>query len=487
MSASPDRTIFALSSGRGKAGVAVIRISGPSAGSVLDRMAPPRPAPRRAAFRRILDPASGELLDAALVLYFEAPSSETGEDIAELQLHGSPAVIRRVLQALGSIPGCRLAEPGEFARRAFLNGKIDLTAAEGLADLIDAETDAQRRQALAQAGGAFARQCDRWRDDLLEARALAEAAIDFSDEGDVAGDALARALATAAQLLSEVARYLDDGHRGEIVRDGFRIAIAGPPNAGKSSLLNALARRNVAIVSPEPGTTRDVLEVHLDLGGYAVVLADTAGLREAPGTVEQEGVRRAEQKARDADLVLWLVDATAPVWNPPADLVSEPERMLVALNKCELTVVSEASPVIAAERGGPQREPLAISALTGQGLAELLARITSLVAERLEPTTSAALPTQARHRAALSDCAAALRRLAGGAFADPPNRGRSKLPRPEGDRAKGVEDAASLPPLPPELVAEELRAATDALGRITGRVDAEQVLGLIFGRFCIGK
>ena len=307
-------TIFALSSGHGKAGVAVVRISGPKAGEVLDRMAPPRSKHRQAAFRRIVDPYSGELLDAALVLYFKAPSSETGEDVAELQLHGSPAVVKRTLGALGTIPGCRLAEPGEFARRAFLNGKIDLTAAEGLADLIDAETDAQRRQALAQAGGAFRKLCDAWRDRLSEARALAEAAIDFSDENDVARDALAEAQAINHSVQADIARHMDDRHGGEIVRDGFRIVIAGPPNVGKSSLLNALARRDVAIVSPEPGTTRDVLEVHLDLGGYAVIVADTAGIREAPGLVEREGIRRATERARAADLILWLVDATSPIW-----------------------------------------------------------------------------------------------------------------------------------------------------------------------------
>lgn len=494
-------TIFALSSGRGKAGVAVVRISGPAAGLALDRMAPPRPAPRRAAFRRILDPSSGELLDAALVLYFEAPSSETGEDIAELQLHGSPAVVRSVFRALGAVPGCRLAEPGEFARRAFLNGKIDLTAAEGLADLIDAETDAQRRQALAQAGGAFARLCDGWRDTLLEARALAEAAIDFSDEGDVASDALVRALALAGSLLADIERHLDDGHLGEIVRDGFRITIAGPPNVGKSSLLNALARRDVAIVSPEPGTTRDILEVHLDLGGYAVVLADTAGLRDAPGAVEREGVRRAEQKAREADLVIWLVDATAPEWRPPPDLFSKPARMLVVLNKCELATDPAALISAATERGGPRCETLEISALTGRGLPELLARITAVIAEHLEPAASAILPTQARHRAALSDCAAALRRLTAGMTpvgkgpsaspsdpspAPPSSRGRRPA-GPEGCGATNAGAAVSAPQLAPELVAEELRAAADALGRITGRVDAEAVLGIIFGRFCIGK
>jgi tRNA modification GTPase len=452
-------TIFALSSGRGKAGVAVIRVSGPAAGLVLDRMAAPRPKPRRAAFRRIIDPQSHELLDAALVLFFEGPNSETGEDIAELQLHGSPAVVRSVLHALGTVPGCRMAEPGEFARRAFLNGKIDLTAAEGLADLIDAETDAQRRQALSHAGGAFARLCDGWREKLLEARAFAEAAIDFSDEPDVASDSLSRSLSEARALLVEIERHIANARTGEIVRDGFRVVIAGPPNVGKSSLLNALARRDVAIVSPEPGTTRDVVEVHLDLEGYAVIVADTAGLREAPGPIEQEGIRRAKDRARRADLVLWLVDATQPVWQPPAGVTADAERLLVVVNKADCAPSTASSAHPGSGDAGQQRdaEPIRISALTGEGLPALVAHLASLVAARLEGAAAGLLPTQVRHRAALAACAEALTRL---------------------QRSHG---------LAPELAAEELRQAADALGRITGRIDAEEVLGLIFGRFCIGK
>ena len=445
---SDPPTIFALSSGHGRAGVAVIRVSGPRAAQVLELMAPPRPSPRQAAFRRIVHPVTRELLDAALVLYFAAPASETGEDIAELQLHGSPAVVRAVLQALAGLPGCRLAEPGEFARRAFLNGKIDLTAAEGLADLIDAETEAQRRQALAQAGGAFARLCNGWRQTLLEGRALAEAAIDFSDEADVAADAMARARLVAQPLLAGIQSLLADAHRGEIVRDGFRIVLAGPPNAGKSSLLNALARRDVAIVSAEPGTTRDVLEVHLDLGGYAVVVADTAGLRSAGSTVEREGMRRTMERARTADLIVWLVDATAPVWTPPADLTADPARCLVVANKTDLVDparIASASP------------SLAISASTGAGLPELIGHLQGVVGSRLEHAVSTALPTQARHRAALTECAEAL--------------------------SRALADAA----IAPELAAEDFRLAADALGRITGRIDAEEVLGAIFGRFCIGK
>ena len=303
-------TIFALSSGHGRAGVAVIRVSGPMAGVVIERMAAPRPKPRFAAFRTIAHPGSGEVLDQALVLWFPAPKSETGEDMAELQVHGGRAVIAGVLGAIGSIAGCRPAEPGEFARRAFENGKLDLTGIEGLADLIDAETAAQRRQALRQADGALARLYGGWRAELIEAMALLEAAIDFSDEGDVAHDAETMARAKVAALADAIARHLDDGHRGELVRDGFQVVLAGAPNSGKSSLLNALARRDVAIVSDEAGTTRDIIEVKLDLEGLPVVVSDTAGIREAAGKVEQEGIRRALQRAKQADLVVWLVDAT---------------------------------------------------------------------------------------------------------------------------------------------------------------------------------
>ena len=450
-------TIFALSSGRGRAGVAVIRISGPSARQVLERMAAPCPPPRRAAFRRIVDPVSGELLDAALVLFFAGPGSETGEDIAELQLHGSPAVVSAVLRALGTCPGCRLAEPGEFARRAFLNGKIDLTAAEGLADLIDAETDAQRRQALAQAGGAFARVCEDWRQRLLEARALTEASIDFSDEPDVAADALDRARAIARPLLDDVNTHLAGAHRGEIVRDGFRVVLAGAPNAGKSSLINILAKRDIAIVSDEPGTTRDLLQVHLDLAGYAVVMTDTAGLREAGSVVEREGMRRARTSARDADLVVWLADAAQPVW-PPSDLVTAEERLLVVLNKIDLLPAGMGGPPAPAPPApAPSAPPLRMSTRTGEGIATLLDIIGQRIAEAVDRHAASVVPTQERHRLHLLACAEALSRAL-------------SLPQPES-----------------ELAAEDLRLAGDALGRITGRVDAEEVLGQIFGRFCIGK
>ncbi len=302
-------TIFALSSGRPPAAIAVVRISGPRAGDALKVLADRLPEPRKAALARVRDPASGEAIDEALALWFPGPNSETGEDIAELQLHGGRAVIAAVLGALGRIEGMRPAEAGEFTRRAFENGRLDLTAVEGLADLIGAETEAQRRQAYRQLKGLLGKRAETWRARMIEALALVEARIDFSDEADVPEDLIGPALKIVQGLRDEIAEALAGAARGERLRDGLVVAIAGPPNAGKSTLLNRIARREAAIVSPIPGTTRDVIEVHLDLDGYPVTLLDTAGIRDSDDPVEQEGVRRARQRASEADLVLWVYDA----------------------------------------------------------------------------------------------------------------------------------------------------------------------------------
>ena len=318
MNASP--TIFALSTAPGRAGIAVIRVSGPAAGDLVDALAPPRAKKRFAALRRIRDPQTGETIDDGLVIWFGAPRTETGEDMAEFHVHGGAAIVKAMLAVLGRQPGCRLAQPGEFARRAFANGKLDLAQVEGLADLVDAETEAQRRQALGQMRGALSELYEGWRADLIRASALVEAAIDFSDEGDVASNAIEVAQGIVAELQAAIGAHLDDGHRGEILRDGFRVVLAGPPNAGKSSLLNALARRDAAIVSEEAGTTRDVIEVRLDLEGLPVIVTDTAGVREAQGAVEQEGIRRTLAHARDADLVLWLNDASVAAVAPPPEV-----------------------------------------------------------------------------------------------------------------------------------------------------------------------
>src|SRR5437763_2875545 len=307
---SSHDTIFALSSGPPPAAVAVIRISGPHARFGLETLIQRLPEPRRASLARLRDPATGGVLDEGLVLWFPGPRSETGEEMVELQLHGGRAVIAATLAVLRRLDGFRPAGPGEFARRALENGRMDLTAVEGLADLIFAETEAQRRQAVGQLQGALGKRVEGWRKRLIDSMAMVEARIDFSDEADVPEDLLGPALATARALCEEIRGALADDRRGERLRDGLTIAIAGPPNAGKSSLLNRIARREAAIVSPYPGTTRDVIEVHLDLHGYPATLVDTAGIREPKDPVEQEGVRRALARARAADLVLWVVDAS---------------------------------------------------------------------------------------------------------------------------------------------------------------------------------
>jgi tRNA modification GTPase len=444
------QTIYALSSGRGRAALAVIRVSGPGAGAALDRLAPPRPRPRFAALRTVRG-ATGEMLDQGLALWFPAPRSETGEDMAELHVHGGRAVIAAVLGELAAIEGFRLAEPGEFTRRAFENGKLDLTAAEAVADLVDADTAAQRRQALRQAGGALARLYDAWRGELIRAQALTETAIDFSDEGDVSAQVCAEAREIVERLVPALRAHLDDGRRGEILREGFRVAIVGPPNAGKSSLLNALARREAAIVSEEAGTTRDIIEVTLDLDGVPVTLSDTAGIREAEGKVEREGIRRAVAHARAAELVLWLMDGAAPGPQPaPPQLAADPGRLLQVLNKVDLPNGRSAGPGLAAPGG------LGISVRTGAGLRELTEAIARRAAVQAGASETPVI-TQARHREQLNVCVEALE----GYLAGRPGE--------------------------VELRAEDLRRAATALGRITGKVDVEDVLGAIFSRFCIGK
>jgi tRNA modification GTPase len=445
----PNDTIVALASGPGLAAVAVIRVSGPGTREALEALCGGVPPPRHAALRDIGPPLAAKL-DRGLVLWFPGPSSFTGEDMAELQLHGSRAVIRAALDALLALPGLRLAEPGEFARRAFENGKLDLTEVEGLADLVNAETEAQRRQALAQSEGSLRQLYEGWRAELLQAQARMEAGLDFADEGDVAVDVSVKAGAIVQRLRESIAAHLAD-RRGERLRDGFRIVIAGPPNAGKSSLLNALAKRDVAIVSEEAGTTRDVIEVHLDLGGIPVILVDTAGIREARGRVEAEGISRALARVEEADLVLWLVDATAPLWEPPPDIDA---RRRAAMNGvgAEICIVNKID--AARVQGAPER--IEISAKTGEGIDRLIAALQARAADLAKASTASPPMTRARHRVELEAAQAALLR-----FGDPD--------------------------LSPELKAEELRIAARHLGRLTGRIDVEEVLGAIFAEFCIGK
>ena len=435
-------TIYALSTAPGRAGIAVVRASGPGAAAALEILAGAVPRPRRASRARLRDPVSGEAIDDGLVLFFPAPASVTGEDVVEFHIHGGRAVLAGLFEALAHAPGLRLAEPGEFTRRGFLNFKLDLTAAEGLADLIAAETAAQRRQALRQLDGGFGRLAEGWRGRLLDAEARLEAAIDFPEE-DLPSGLWQRARDEAVALAREIAAHLDDGRRGERLRDGVSVAIVGPPNVGKSSLMNALARRDVAITAATAGTTRDVIEVALDIAGYPVLLADTAGLRATSDEIEEEGVRRARQRAAHADLKLVLIDAGNSEDDAAlAGLVDE--NAIVIANKIDLLPPGAARPAVG----------LPLSVKTGEGMEALLARLGAAVAAWLDGG-AAPLVTRARHREALTECCAALERFI-------------------------------VAPLP-ELAAEDLRGAARALGRITGRVDVEDMLDRLFAEFCIGK
>jgi tRNA modification GTPase len=449
--ASSHDTIFALSSGRPPAAIAVVRLSGPRAGDALKALTGKIPEPRKAALARVRDPANGEVIDEALGLWFPGPNSETGEDTAELQLHGGRAVLAAVLAALGRIEGLRLAEPGEFTRRAFENGRLDLTAVEGLADLIGAETEAQRRQAYRQLKGLLGDRAETWRTRLIEALALVEARIDFSDEADVPEDLVGPALKIAASLRDEIAAALAGAGRGERLRDGLVIAIAGPPNAGKSTLLNRIARREAAIVSPIPGTTRDVIEVHLDLGGYPVTLLDTAGIRDSDDPVELEGVRRARERATQADLVLWIQDVNSG--NRPGSPSGGPPTWVI-WNKIDLR---------SNDNTKEQRNEFEVlelefyvSAKDGIGFEAFLSHLGRYAASYFgaEP----ALVSRERHRKMLQ--------IAQRALDDALTEGEL-----------GRED----------IVAEELRRASNALGRLTGRIDVQDILDVIFRDFCIGK
>lgn len=451
-------TIYALSSAPGQAGVAVIRVSGRQADRLCADIAGDLPDPRRAALRTLRDPETRAPIDRALVLRFPGPESYTGEDIIEFQVHGGRAVRDALFVVMARYDRVRLAEPGEFSRRAFVHGRLDLTEAEGVADLIAAETEAQRRAALDQAGGALSRLHAGWRHRLVRQLAHVEAWLDFPDE-DLPDSVLMDLRAAVAALTKEIADHLADARMGERLRDGVSVAIVGPPNAGKSTLLNVLAEREVAIVSEKPGTTRDLLEVHLNLGGWPVVLVDTAGLRETDDSVEQEGVRRARARAASADLVLSLCPASAGSSAPQfesyrggshemhPDVGPEVIRVLSQTDRTDLDLQVQFDGTY----------DIAISATTGAGLLALA----SLLAGRAEALTDAAgrvLPTRLRHRQGLQETLQAL--------------GRATSWNPE---------------RPPELLAEDLRLAVRALGRIAGTVDVEDLLDVIFRDFCIGK
>ena len=442
-------TIFAPATAPGRAAIAVIRISGPDAGSALQALAGRQPRPRRASMRRLRD-ADGATIDEALVLWFPGPDSYTGEDVAELQVHGGAAVVAGVTRALLAA-GLRLAAPGEFTRRAFEAGRLDLDQAEGVADLIDAETEAQARQALGQLGGALGRRYEGWREALTHALAYVEAAVDFPDE-EVPADVAGRALPLVASLACDLEAALADARRGERVRDGYRIALVGAPNAGKSALFNALLGRDAAIVTPTAGATRDVIEAPMVIEGYKAILADMAGVRAAGDAIEAEGVRRARAWAEDAALRIWVVDGSASsgAWREAADLVRPGD--VLALNKSDLPP-------------GCDRTSVAVA---GEGLQRVEASATSGEAPAL--------------RAVLSQRIAA--DLAGGEFPAVTRARHERLLREALDHLGRV-DAAALES--PELAAEDLRLASRAMERITGRIGAEDVLEVVFGAFCIGK
>nr|XP_056723573.1 tRNA modification GTPase GTPBP3, mitochondrial [Euleptes europaea] len=464
-------TIFALSSGRGKCGVAVIRTSGPASGPAVRRLtgAKELPLPRSAALRRIYDPESSEMLDRGLVVWFPGPGSFTGEDVAEFHVHGGPAVVSGVLAALGSLPQLRLADPGEFTKRAFQNGKLDLTEAEGLGDLIHAETEGQRRQALRQMGGDLGRLYQRWSDALTKALAHVEAYIDFSEDDNIEEGVLSQVEATVEILERELRAHLQDSRRGERLRDGVHVAIAGPTNAGKSSLLNHLCQKPAAIVSPVAGTTRDVVEAALNIGGFPVVLSDTAGMRDTDDALEKEGVSRARERVRSADLILAVLDAAEVAQQPsrladtlrdilPPAQPAEARPSLLVLNKSDLLGGQDQAELLGACGRLGLPPACLMSCKTGEGLPAFLGTFKEQLSHMCgDPLLGSPSPTQARHRLSLTKCLEALSHFR---------------------RHRDLDLA---------LAAEDLRRARRLLGQLTGQVGAEEILALIFKDFCIGK
>ena len=447
-----DQTIFAVSSGRPPSAISIVRVSGPQAGAALTLLTGKTPAPRMAT-RALLRDRDRQPIDDAVMLWFPGPASATGEDVAEFHVHGGRAVLAALFAALSDFDNMRAAEPGEFTRRAFENGKLDLTEAEGLDDLIHADTDRQRRQALRQLKGLLGDRVRDWRTQIIEASALIEAGIDFSDEGDVPTELIAPALARIETLLGEIQKVLAGQGRSERLREGLVIAIAGPPNVGKSTLMNQLARRDVAIVSPHAGTTRDIIEVALDLDGYPVTVIDTAGVRETEDPVELEGVRRARARAREADLVLWLSDA-----EHDKNIVGEgPAPIWLVRNKIDLDQVGSGTAMQSRGKGQGQGEPtFAISASRGDGIPELISGLVGFAQEFFGATESG-LISRLRQRELLQQTVASLQRCV------------AVIGQGE------------------ELAAEDLRAAAHSLGRLLGRVDVEDILDAVFREFCIGK
>lgn len=450
-----EQTIFALSSGRPPSAISIVRVSGPEARVALEVLAGRAPQPRNAARIQLRD-SHQQPIDDAVVLWFPGPASATGEDVAEFHIHGGRAVLAALFAALSDLENVRPAEPGEFTRRGFENGKLDLTEAEALDDLIHADTDRQRRQALRQLKGLLGDKVRDWRARLIEALALIEAGIDFSDEGDVSAELMAPALATIKSLLHEIEETLAAPGRSERLRDGLTVAISGPPNVGKSTLVNLLARREVAIVSPHAGTTRDLIEVQLDLDGYPVTVIDTAGIRDTDDPVEQEGVRRARMRAADSELVFWMTDSEHE-WNESPLEVPAEATLWVIRNKIDLDSGDGRAGAGTRSLQRPSSETaFRISAGRGDGIAELVTALRTYARDYFGSGEDGLIGRE-RQRKLLRETAEALR------------------------RCMAVVGAGD------ELVAEELRAAGQSLGRLLGRVDVEDVLDKIFREFCIGK
>ncbi len=449
-----EETIFALSSGKGRAGVSVIRLSGPETAAAILKITGRQqlPATREAQLCWFREPETDVRLDQGLLLYFPAPNSFTGEEVAEFHLHGGRAVVTGFLAALSKLPGLRSALPGEFTRRAFDNGKMDLTAAEGLADLINAETEAQRRQALRLMDGQLADLYEGWRTEIITAQAYLEADIDFADE-DIPEEVNLQVAPIIEQLKGQIIQHLGDGFKGERIRDGLQVVILGEPNTGKSTLLNFLSKRDVAIVTDIAGTTRDLLEVHLDIDGFPVTIIDTAGIRDSQDMIEAEGIRRAEGRAETAEIKIVMMDAGDwPVI--PEKLTSQIDHnTIILLNKTDLQTKDVGSLPV---HGVDCLAILSISAKLGSGMTDFLARLSAEVEKRMELSHSPNL-TRLRHREALTTCLEHLSRF---------------------DQSPGKELV---------LLAEDLRMAARKLGAITGRVDVEDILDVIFSEFCIGK
>ena len=447
-------TIVALSSGHGRAGVAVIRISGPAAGRALEQVVGRALVPRLATPAVLRDPRSGEVLDEGLVLWFPGPASYTGEDVAEFHVHGGLAVVSSVVASLCALDGIRAADPGEFTRRAFLNGKMDLIQAEAVADLIDAETEAQHRQALGQLGGRLSDVYEAWRLRLRDALAHLEAEIDFPDE-ELPAELMLSIRDGVSDLLADLEIHLADDRRGERLRRGLYVVIAGAPNVGKSSLLNALARRDAAIVSKSAGTTRDVVEVHLDLGGFPVTVADTAGLRESGDEIEAEGIRRALARAVEADLKIVMVEAAPDITMEDQARSLLDQNAIVAINKIDLQEVVKGVRV-----EGHVAWPISVT--TGAGLDSFLEALEKMIETRVGDIETPVI-TRERHRSAIEECVECLQRFMVGS--ENPDMTNARI----------------------ELSAEDLRLAARTLGRITGRIDVEELLDVVFRDFCIGK